>query len=61
LAVASVDGPQTDDTLTYTYDALLRVAIRALNGVNVTWAYDALGRPESEVNALGTFAYTYDG
>jgi RHS repeat-associated protein len=59
--VASVDGPLTDDTITYSYDELGRVTTRAINSVSVTWAFDALGRVTSEVNALGTFGYTYDG
>lgn len=46
--VASVDGPWTDDTITYTYDQLGRVTTRAINGVGVTWAFDALGRITSE-------------
>jgi len=59
--LASVDGPLTNDTITYTYDELGRVTNRAMNGVGVTWAFDALGRVTSEANVLGTFAYTYDG
>jgi YD repeat-containing protein len=31
--IASVDGPLANDTITYTYDALGRVATRAVNGV----------------------------
>lgn len=60
-AVASIDGPRTNDTLTYTYDELGRVVSRALNGVAVSWVFDALGRTTSEVNPLGTFGMTYDG
>jgi RHS repeat-associated protein len=61
--VASVDGPLTNDTLTYAYDALGRVTTRAINGAanTVTWAFDALGRVTSEANVLGTFTYGYDG
>jgi YD repeat-containing protein len=61
--LASVDGPLTDDTITYGYDELGRVTTRAINGSanTVTWAFDALGRVTSEQNVLGTFAYTYDG
>lgn len=61
--VASVDGPLNNDTITYTYDELGRVTVRAINGSanTVTWAFDALGRVTSEVNLLGTFDYTYDG
>lgn len=61
--VASVDGPLTNDTITYTYDQLGRVTVRAINGAanTVTWAFDALGRVTSETNVLGAFTYTYDG
>ena len=61
--VASVDGPLTNDTITYTYDQLARVTVRAINGAanTVTWGFDALGRVTSEANVLGSFTYTYDG
>lgn len=63
LQVASVDGPLTDDTITYDYDALGRVETREINGSanSVTWVFDALGRVTSETNVLGEFEYTYDG
>ena len=50
-----VDGPLTNDTITYTYDALGRVTERAINGSanTVTWAFDALGRVTSEVEPAG--------
>jgi RHS repeat-associated protein len=61
--VASVDGPLTDDTITYAYDQLGRVTTRAINGVTntATWTFDTLGRISSEVNVLGSFTYTYEG
>ena len=61
--VASVDGPLTNDTITYTYDQLARVTVRAINGAanTATWVFDALGRVTSETNVLGGFTYTYDG
>jgi RHS repeat-associated protein len=59
--LASVDGPLSNDTITYTYDQLSRVTTRAINGVSVTWTFDGLGRVTSEANVLGTFTYTYDG
>ena len=61
--LASVDGPLTDDTITYGYDQLGRVTTRAINGPanTVTWTFDARGRVTSEVNLLGTFSYTYEG
>ena len=44
--VATVDGPLSNDTITYTYDELGRVTERAINGSanTVTWTFDALGR-----------------
>jgi RHS repeat-associated protein len=59
--IATVDGPLSNDTITYTYDALGRVTNRDINGTGVTWGFDALGRVTSEVNVLGTFTYGYDG
>jgi RHS repeat-associated protein len=61
--LASVDGPLTNDTISYGYDELGRVTTRAINGAanTVTWAFDSLGRVTSEQNVLGTFAYTYHG
>ena len=59
--VASVDGPLSNDTITYAYDELGRVTTRGINSVTVEWAFDALGRVTTEMNVLGTFAYSYDG
>jgi RHS repeat-associated protein len=59
--VATVDGPLTNDTITYSYDELGRVTNRDINGTGVTWAFDTLGRTTGEANVLGTFTYTYDG
>ena len=59
--VASVDGPLTDDTITYAYDELGRMTTRAIDGVGVTWEFDPLGRTTSETSVLGTFTYTYEG
>jgi RHS repeat-associated protein len=61
--LASVDGPLTDDTITYSYDELGRASTRAINGSAniVTQTFDALGRIATEVNPLGTFTYAYDG
>ena len=56
-----MDGPLTDDTITYTYDELGRVTSRAINGVAASQAYDPLGRVTTETNVLGTFTYGYDG
>ncbi len=51
--------PNSD--ITYGYDALGRTTNRSINGASnaITWAYDAMSRIISEVNALGTFNYAY--
>ena len=59
--LASVDGPLTNDTITYGYDELGRLVHRAINGVDSAITYDAAGRVVGATNALGTFAYGYDG
>jgi RHS repeat-associated protein len=59
--VATVDGPLTDDTITYAYDVLGRVSSRTLNSVSDTWTYDALGRVSAQGDPIGTFSYAYDG
>jgi len=61
--LASVDGPLTNDTITYVYDELGRVTTRAIDGAanTLTWSFDALGRVTSEADVLGTFTYTYEG
>jgi RHS repeat-associated protein len=60
--LASVDGPLPEDTISYAYDELgRRVSTAINNGVASTMSYDAAGRLVGETNALGTFAYGYDG
>jgi RHS repeat-associated protein len=59
--LASVDGPLSNDVITYSYDELGRMLSRAVNGVTLTYAYDLLGRIMSETNVLGGFNYQYDG
>jgi len=62
-SLASVDGPLTDDTVTYDYDELGRLRARAVSGSanQIIQSFDALGRVVTEVNSLGTFTYAYDG
>jgi RHS repeat-associated protein len=59
----SVDGPLTDDTITYQYDPLGRVASRQIGSAanTQTQAFDELGRLTTLTNPLGAFAYTYEG
>jgi RHS repeat-associated protein len=59
--LASIDGPLANDTISYSYDELNRVTSRGVNGVALSQGYDVLGRLNSETNALGVFAYGYDG
>jgi RHS repeat-associated protein len=58
--LASVDGPLPNDTVSYTYDELGRVASQSTNGLATSWSYDVLGRVTGESNALGSFSYVYD-
>jgi RHS repeat-associated protein len=59
--LGSVDGPLTNDTTTYTYDELGRSVQTSIDGVLSTRVFDVLGRIVSDSNALGSFAYSYDG
>jgi RHS repeat-associated protein len=59
--LASVDGPLTNDTITYVYDELGRRTSTAINGVATTRTFDAAWRVVGESNALGSFGYGYDG
>ncbi len=59
--IASVDGPLPNDTIEYSYDELGRVVSRRINGAEMRTAFDAIGRITSTSNALGSFAYTYEG
>jgi RHS repeat-associated protein len=60
-ALASVDGPLPNDTIAYGYDELGRPVHRAINGVDSAATFDAAGRLTGVTNALGAFAYAYDG
>src|SRR5947209_16438332 len=57
--LATVDGPLSNDTISYTYDELGRFAGRSINGVAASQTYDELGRTPSVTNVLGTFNTTY--
>jgi RHS repeat-associated protein len=57
--VATVDGPLSNDIISYSYDELGRMVNRSINSVAATQTYDALGRLQSATNVLGTFNYNY--
>lgn len=60
--LSSVDGPFTNDTLTYAYDELDRLLSRSVNGqVFESYRYDPQGRVAQLTNALGTLTPTYAG
>jgi RHS repeat-associated protein len=56
----TVDGPLTNDTITYTYDELGRALSEGVNGISASRAYDSLGRTGSVTNPLGLFTNTFD-
>ncbi|HYR83401.1 MAG TPA: hypothetical protein VE422_04910, partial [Terriglobia bacterium] len=57
--LSTVDGPLSNDTISYSYDELGRLLSRSINSVAATQTYDVLGRVSSASNALGTFNYSY--
>ncbi len=59
--LASLDGPLSNDTVSYTYDELARIATRGLSGFVSSFNYDALGRLTSQGSPVGNFTYSYDG
>ena len=59
--LSSIDGPLSNDTITFGYDELGRANTRSVNGSPLSQTYDALGRVTAETNALGTFGYGYAG
>ena len=59
--LASVDGPLDNDIITYGYDELRRRVRTSINQVTSAKTNDAANRLVTESNALGTFAFGYDG
>jgi RHS repeat-associated protein len=55
----SVDGPLSNDVISYTYDELGRSLSRSINSVSASQTYDVLGRVDAVTNVLGTFNYSY--
>jgi RHS repeat-associated protein len=56
----TVDGPLTNDTITYSYDELGRAVNQSINGVSSSVAYDSLGRLSTSDNPLGHFTRAYE-
>ena len=57
--LASMDGPITNDLISFSYDQLGRIITRNINGSVSTQSYDNLGRVTSIANPLGSFTYKY--
>lgn len=55
----AIDGPWSNDTVTYAYDVLGRVTSRGVNGILQAMTFDALGRVTVVTNALGSFTNSY--
>ena len=57
--LASINGAYTNDTISYTYDKLGRMAARTITGGNESFTYDLLGRLDTHGTGMGTFTYGY--
>lgn len=67
-ALAGVNGPRADDTLSYSYDwrnRLSKTELLADGTQDVLWSeereIDSLGRVKELIDGLGTFAFSYAG
>jgi RHS repeat-associated protein len=61
LSIAKETGPAINANASYTYDALGRMAYRAVGGNPETFTYDALGRMNSHGDDIGEFTLSYLG
>jgi len=59
--LASIDGPLFNDTISFQYDELGRVAKRNVDGDVLSRTWDAGGRVQQLSNALGNFTVEWDG
>lgn len=57
--LASVDGPLSDDTISYGYDEVGRIVSRTLNGITSSWVFDQQDRLQSQGDPIGTFTWAY--
>jgi RHS repeat-associated protein len=61
-SLKSIDGPWTDDKITYAYDRLDRVtSVSAQGAPAISYAYDTLDRLTSIISGDQTHTYTYSG
>ena len=60
--LASINGPLTNDTITYTYDRKgRRTMVSVLGGLETTRTFDSLNRLTTVSNAGGSYGYGYTG
>jgi RHS repeat-associated protein len=59
--IAGTTGPLPNEALSYSYDELGRAFKTTVDGVATYVGFDEAGRVNGETNALGSFAYEYDG
>lgn len=59
--LASIDGPLTNDIITFTYDELGRVISRGIENVAIRRTFDPAGRVTQLTNSLGLFDLTWEG
>jgi RHS repeat-associated protein len=61
LKLASIQGPFSNDTIGFAYDALGRMSQRNIPGGNESFSYDAINRLITHAGPLGSFVYQYLG
>lgn len=59
--LTSVNGPNANDTISFTYDNEGRISTETITGGNETFTYDPLSRLSTHATPLGTFNYGYLG
>jgi len=58
--LASVNGPWSNDTISYSYDLLGRVVERSVDGDVTTLSFDTLDRVTETTTSLAVFSYAYE-